>query len=90
MTARLHVLVATVSMTAALGGCADSYAKKYDISPIFPLSSDKCAKYGGDQKGSGTTATCKVTKAECEKAARDWRSAMASRGINDAIQFSCN
>lgn len=90
MTTRLHAFLAAASMTVALGGCAGSDAKKYDISPIFPLSSDKCAKYGGDQTGSGTTATCMVTKAECERAAGDWRSVMASRGINDAIQFSCN
>jgi uncharacterized lipoprotein YehR (DUF1307 family) len=90
MTTKLHAFIAAASMSVALGGCADSNAKKYDISPIFPLSSDKCAKYDGDQEGSGITATCMVSKAECEKAAADWRNVMASRGINDAIQFSCN
>jgi hypothetical protein len=90
MTTKFHAFIAAASMTVALGGCAGSDAKTYDISPIFPLSSDKCARYGGDQKGTGFSASCMVNKAQCEKAAADWRNAMASRGINDAIQFSCN
>jgi hypothetical protein len=77
------------SMAAALSGCGGGAAKTYDISPIFPLSSGKCAKYDGDQEGSGITASCLVTKAECEKAAADWRNAMANGGVNDAIEFSC-
>jgi len=86
---KILVLFAAASIAVALAGCGGAGAKTYDISPIFPLSSDKCAKYGGDQKGSGITATCMVTKAECEKAAADWRNAMASSGVNDAIEFSC-
>jgi hypothetical protein len=31
-----------------------------------------------------------VNQDECKKAAADWRNAMASGGINDAIQFTCN
>jgi hypothetical protein len=90
MTSRIVVFFAAASMAVALIGCGGGDAKTYDISPIFPLSSDKCARYGGDQKGSGITASCMVTKAECEKAAADWRNAMANSGVNDAIEFSCN
>jgi hypothetical protein len=89
MMTRICAFFAAASMAVALTGCGGADAKKYDISPIFPLSSDKCARYGGDQKGSGITSTCMVTKAECEKAAADWRTAMESRGVNDAIEFSC-
>ena len=90
MTTRILAFFAAASMAVALTGCGGADAKTYDISPIFPLSSDKCARYGGDQKGSGFTATCMVTKAECEKAAADWRKAMESSGVNDAIEFRCN
>jgi hypothetical protein len=76
-------------MAVTIAGCGGSDPKSYDISPIFPLSSGKCAKYGGDQQGSGITATCMVTKSECEKAAADWRNAMASGGVIDAIEFTC-
>ncbi|MEA2412834.1 MAG: hypothetical protein QOC77_3395 [Thermoleophilaceae bacterium] len=89
MATRLHAFFAAASMTVALGGCAGS-DKTYDISPIFPASPDKCARYHGDQKGSGIAATCMVNQDECKKAAADWRNAMASGGINDAIQFTCN
>jgi len=90
MMTRIFAFFAAASMAAALTGCGGADAKTYDISPIFPLSSGKCARYGGDQEGSGITATCMVTKAECEKAAADWRKAMATGGVNDAIEFSCN
>jgi hypothetical protein len=90
MRTRILIFLAAASMIVALTGCGGASAKKNDISPIFPLSSDKCAKYGGEQKGSGITATCMVTKAECERAAADWRKAMASSGVNDAIQFRCD
>jgi hypothetical protein len=89
MSMKIYSLVAAASMVLALAGCAGSDSAKYDISPIVPLSSDKCARYGGDQKGTGVTASCMVDKAGCEKAAADWRNAMASRGIADAILFSC-
>jgi hypothetical protein len=79
---------AAVSMAIALTGCGGD-AKAYDIAPIFPLSSDKCARYDGDQKGSGIATSCMVTKAECENAAADWRSAMQKSGVNDAINFTC-
>lgn len=85
---KFYALFAAASMAAALTGCGGG-GKTYDISPIFPLSPDKCARYHGDEKGSGITANCMVTKAECEKAAADWRNAMQNGGVNDAINFSC-
>jgi hypothetical protein len=89
MMTKIVASVAAASMAVALTGCGGA-AKSYDISPIFPLSSDKCARYGGDQHGSGLAATCMVTKSECEKAASDWRSAMQNGGVGDAIEFTCN
>lgn len=89
MMTRIFACCAAASMAVALTACGGADAKTYDISPIFPLSSDKCARYGGDQEGTGFTATCMVTKAECERAAADWREAMESSGVNDAILFSC-
>lgn len=86
---RVLAFFAAASIAVALSGCGGS-AKTYDIAPIFPLSSDKCAQYDGDQKGSGITASCMVTKAECEKAAVDWRKAMQTSGVTDAIEFTCN
>lgn len=89
MMRKIAALFATASTAVALTACGAD-GKTYDISPIFPLSSGKCAKYGGDQQGSGITATCMVTQAECEKAAADWRQAMQNGGVNDAIEFSCH
>ena len=86
---RIVAFFAAASIAAALTGCGGAEAKTYDISPIFPLSSGKCAKYGGNEDGSGITATCMVTKGECETAAADWRKAMETGGVNDAIDFSC-
>jgi hypothetical protein len=87
-----RVLAVAVSAAALLAasGCAGGSARDYDISPIFPLSSGKCAKYDGVQQGSGFTATCMVTKAECERAAADWRAAMTAGYVDDAIEFSCD
>ena len=90
MMTRILGFFAAACIAVALTGCGGSNAKAYDIGPVFPLDPNKCAKYGGDQKGSGLTASCMVTKAECEKAAADWRQAMQSSGVNDAIEFSCN
>lgn len=87
---KISALVAAATMTLVLTGCGDAGAKTYDISPIFPLSSGKCAKYDGDQQGSGINATCMVSKTECEKAAADWRKAMESGGVGDAVEFSCD
>lgn len=87
MTIRPFAFFAAASVAVALGACG-SDGKQYDISPIFPLSSDKCARYDGDQTGAGSTATCMVTKAECKKAAADWRNAMVR--VNNALLFSCN
>jgi len=89
LTTRFFALFATTIMVLALGACGAG-GKTYDISPIFPLSSDKCAKYGGDEEGSGIAATCMVTKEECERAAADWSEAMSSSGVNDAMLFSCD
>jgi hypothetical protein len=80
--------VAAAGMAAALAACGGN-AKAYDIAPVFPLSADKCARYGGDQKGSGITASCMVTRSECVKAAADWRESMQNSGVNDAVDFSC-
>lgn len=93
MKTRVHIvrsaLVAAI-VASCLAGCGGGKARTYDISPIFPLSPDKCAKYDGVQSGTGLAAKCMVTKAECEKAAADWRAAMQQSGVNDAIEFSCN
>jgi hypothetical protein len=85
-TAALFVAATTVF---AISGCG-AEPKSYDIGPIFPASADKCARYHGDAKGEGFTATCMVTQAECKKAAADWRDAMRNGGVNDAIQFTCD
>jgi len=87
---RIVASFAVASTAVALAGCGGG-GKTYDISSIFPASDPaaKCAKYHGDLHGSGVTATCMVTKAECEKAAADWRQAMATGGVNDAVEFSC-
>jgi hypothetical protein len=90
LIARCVAFLAMASLAAALTGCGGSNAKAYDIGPVFPLDANKCARYDGDQKGSGPTASCMVTKAECEKAAADWRQALQSSGVNDAIEFRCN
>jgi hypothetical protein len=76
-------------MALALAACG-SGGKTYDISSIFPLSSDKSAKYNGEEHGSGITATCTVTKDECERAAADWKTAMQSGVVMNAIEFSCS
>jgi hypothetical protein len=88
MMTRIFAFFAAASMAAALAGCGGG-GKTYDISPIFPADPGKCARYHGDQQGSGITTTCMVTQAECEKAAADWRNAMQTGGVTDAIQFSC-
>jgi hypothetical protein len=85
---RITAALAVAIMSVAQVGCGEG-GKEYDISPIFPLTEDKCAQYDGDQEGSGVSATCMVTKDQCEQAASDWRSSMQSSGVNDAIQFSC-
>ena len=85
----VRVLLLLVFLMGAVSGCGGGSAKAYDISPIFPLSSGKCARYGGHEEGSGVTATCMVTKGECEKAAADWKDAMQNGGVNEAIEFSC-
>lgn len=88
MRTSISAFVAAAGAAAALLGCGGG-SKTYDIGPIFPASSDKCARYSGDQKGTGPTASCMVTKDECQKAASDWRKAMQNSGVNDAVDFTC-
>jgi len=88
MTKIVITLALVVAAALALSACGGS-SQTYDIGAIFPLSPDKCARYHGDQQGSGITAKCMVTKSECEAAANDWRQSMTSSGVNDAIDFVC-
>lgn len=83
-------IVALCATTLVLFGCSTSGEARYDISPIFPLSTDTCAKYHGEESGEGFGATCLVTKSECERAVADWRQAMSAGGVDDAILFSCD
>lgn len=83
-------LLVAVAASMALTACGQSDSKTYDISPIFPLSADKCVKYDGKTEGAGFGARCWVTKSKCEQAVQDWRQAMREGGVSDAIQFSCN
>jgi hypothetical protein len=87
---RIAALFVAAAVTIVVSGCTNTEEKRYDISPIFPLSADKCAKYNGDETGEGPNATCMVTKSECERAAEDWRQAMHEGGVSDAIQFRCD
>jgi hypothetical protein len=87
---RLVAFFATATTVLALSACGQSDSKTYDISPVFPLSSDKCARYDGKTEGAGITAHCWVTKAKCEQAVEDWRQAMGQGGVTDAVQFSCD
>jgi hypothetical protein len=89
MTIKISTFIVAASMAFALAGCGGN-AKNYDISPIFPLTADKCAKYDGDESGEGFAKTCMVTKEMCEKAAADWDAAMASGYVNDAVKFTCD
>ncbi len=85
----LAVIVATAGL--AIAGCGTSGGSKaYDISPIFPLSANKCSKYNGTASGTGIMAHCYVSKSECEKATADWKQSMQQGGVNDAIVFSCD
>lgn len=84
---RTLAVVAATMAAFALTACGSSSDKNYDISPIFPLSSNKCAKYNGDSKGEHGIGGCWVTQADCERAAADWRIAM--KNVPDAIQFRC-
>lgn len=87
---RTAAMAVAAIVAIAASACSGSADKNYDISPIFPLSSDKCAEYNGDGSGEGFSSTCMVTKSECERAAEDWRQAMSEGGVNDAILFSCD
>jgi hypothetical protein len=80
---RVTAFLVAAAATIAISGCSNG--KQYDISPIFPLSADTCAKYNGDEPGDGS---CLVTESDCERAAEDWR--LATRNVSGAIQFSCD
>jgi len=86
---KLCAFIVMIATTLVMSGCGGD-SKDYDIGPIFPLSdpAQKCAKYHGDAKGEGLTASCMVTKDECEKAAKEWESEM--QNVPDAILFTCN
>ena len=88
MRGRILAFAVMAGVAGVLSACGGS-SKSYDISPIFPLSSDKCARYHGDQKGSGITESCMVSKDQCERAAADWQQSMQESGINEGIEFSC-
>ena len=78
---------ALVALTFA--ACSNTDEKKYDIAPVFPLSSDKCEEYNGETEGTGFTAHCWVTLTDCKRAADDWAASMKKSGVNDAILFRC-
>lgn len=80
--------VAAVLAVAISAGCSGGDEKKYDISPIFPLTADKCAQYNGEESGEGVGSTCMVSKKDCERAVEDWRKAMSR--VDDAMQFTCD
>jgi hypothetical protein len=88
MKIRILAFFAVASMAVALSACGGG-GQTYDIAPIFPLDSGKCAKYNGDQEGSGPTETCMVSKDDCERASADWDAAMQSGAVYDAVEFSC-
>ncbi len=88
-SSRLIAFFAVATTAVALSACGQGDSKSYDISPIFPLSANKCAKYDGTSEGSGFAAHCWVTKDKCQQAAADWREAMRQGGVTDAIQFEC-
>jgi hypothetical protein len=87
MRLRFLALIAVAITAAALTACGGG-GKTYDIGPIFPLTANKCAKYHGEEGGSGITETCMVSKDECERAAADWTEAMEGGGV-EAVEFSC-
>ena len=85
--ARLLPIGIVVAIVLAMSACGAGDDKTYDISPVFPLSANKCEKYNGRSEGSGPGASCWVTKADCERAAADWQQAM--HDDPDAIEFRC-
>jgi hypothetical protein len=87
---KLAVRPVLAALAVVLAGCSSASAKEYDISPIFPLSPDKCETYNGDEEGEGIHARCLVTQAECERAAADWDRSMTESGLRDAIRFTCD
>jgi hypothetical protein len=88
-TSRSIACFAVATAVLAVSSCGQTNSKTYDISPIFPLTANKCAKYGGKTEGTGFNAHCWVTKAECQQAAQDWMQAMQQGGVTNAIEFKC-
>jgi hypothetical protein len=88
MKVRIWGSAAALGLAAVLSACGSS-GKTYDISPIFPLTPDKCAEYHGEQEGSGVGESCMVSKGECERAVANWREAMQSGGVDETIEFTC-
>lgn len=88
MMTRILAFLLAASMGVALTACGGG-GKTYDIGPIFPLDPGKCAKYHGEEEGSGVTESCMVSKGECQRAAADWEEAMQSGAVTEAIEFSC-
>lgn len=88
MNTSFLAVLSSLAVSAALVACGGS-DKTYNISPIFPLSADKCDTYNGEQEGSGMSATCMVSKDDCERAAADWKESMDSSGV-DALLFTCD
>ena len=84
---RWTILLAVTATIFTLSACGSSDKKTYDISPIFPFTSNKCAKYDGEVEGTGPLSYCWVTKSQCERAVTDWH--QATQGIQDAIEFRC-
>ena len=84
---RVAAGIAACIVVVTLAACNENDSKTYDITPIFPLSSDKCATYNGTVEGTGVLAHCWVGKADCERAAADWATAM--KNVPDAIKFTC-
>jgi len=87
---QITALLAAIILAITVSGCVVADAKEYDISPIFPLSADKCERYNGEEVGEGPRPSCFVTKADCERAASDWNQSMAESGVRDAIRFTCD
>jgi hypothetical protein len=87
---KFAILIVMAAVTILALGCSEANSKVYDISSIFPLSADKCARYNGDEVEERGRTRCLVTKDECERAAADWSRSMSESGVRDALQFRCN
>jgi len=86
---RVSAVAVAVILALSFSSCSSAEEKKYDISPIFPLSPNKCEKYNGEVEGTGISAHCWVTLTDCKRAAADWAASMKKSGVNEAILFRC-